>query len=256
MTMSKMLDAVYSTSGFTSENSLSGHPHTPPYTPSRLRTGKRSRIERSDSPVSISGSIHPTETASPASKPTKPAKKRIATDSIKVEELTEAEIGYMGDVDVVFPEDTDSAESSDEHSAGETATAADVSDEEAAGLARKLAQVKCTDDREALLEQRRQRRRERRANTNQAKRSHSQAVKYESDTSDTDALADHDLQSSSRRLRRRTRGPDDLELDLSACANLPSDVGQASPSVQSTVCGDTTQPGDAMDVESDMDLGT
>ncbi|KXT10335.1 hypothetical protein AC579_1034 [Pseudocercospora musae] len=212
--MAGMLDTLYSTSGFTSENSLSGHTHThtrthtPPYTPSRpLTSGKRSRVERSDSPASHAGSIHPTDTVSPRKKPNK----RIATDNIRVEELAEGDAGYMGDLDVVNPDEVEEIDSSDADSLYDQNTASD-DDTEAEKLTRKMSQVRFGDDRDAVFERTRQRRsREKRADSRLFKRSHSQSVKSETEVTDFDAMPDQDRESTRRRLRRRTKGPDDAD---------------------------------------------
>ncbi|KAK4498414.1 hypothetical protein PRZ48_011072 [Zasmidium cellare] len=193
-----MMETLYSTSGFNSEASLSGLPHTPPYTPARVT---KRRLERSDSPASTVGSIHPAETSSPAKK----AAKRAATDDIQVEELAEGDMGYMTDLDVVYPEELEEISSSD---SDEDQDATDVSENEASHLTRKLSRLRCGDDQEVDFEQlRRQRHIEKRAGTRIFKRTHSQSVKSETDVTDADALDDHDLGSSQRRLRRRVRGP-------------------------------------------------
>ena len=106
-TMAGMLEALYSTSGFTSEASLSGHRlHTPPYTPHRAT---KRRLERADSPASTVGSIHPADTHSPAKK----AAKRSVPDNITVEELAEGDAGYSADIDVVYPEELEENDSDD-----------------------------------------------------------------------------------------------------------------------------------------------
>ncbi|KAI5364187.1 hypothetical protein Slin15195_G098450 [Septoria linicola] len=247
--MAGMLDMLHSTSGFTSENSLSGVP-TPPYIPVRpLRVGKRSRLERSDSPASVSGSIHPHETTSPA---TKPAKKRVAVDNIKVEELAE-DVGYMGDVDGILPYETESADSSDaDPDVEEDDTATDDSSDEAVGLARKLSQMGCTDEREAFLQERKRRRQRERRSTNHTKRTHSLANESIAEPTDTEALADHDYEAGKRRLRRRTRGPDDLDFDASQVPASPPGVEQHS-SAPTSVAGDLADIAvvpEAMDVDN------
>ncbi|EME80722.1 uncharacterized protein MYCFIDRAFT_215717 [Pseudocercospora fijiensis CIRAD86] len=226
--MAGMLETLYSTSGFTSENSLSGHPHTPPYTLSLPRPRKsskrsRSRLERSDSPASNAGSLHPTETVSPGKKPNK----RIATDSIRVEELAEGDAGYMGDLDVVNPDEVEEIDSSDGDSLydDQHTASADDHDTEAENLTRKMSQVRFGDDRDAVFERLRQRRtREKRADSRLFKRSHSQSVKSETEVTDFDAMPDQDRESTKRRLRRRTKGPDDADLVF-------DDLPRSSPSV-------------------------
>lgn len=193
-----MMETLYSTSGFNSEASLSGHPHTPPYTPARIT---KRRLERSDSPASTVGSIHPAETSSPAKK----AAKRAATDDIQVEELTEGDVGYMTDIDVVYPDELEEISTS---GSDEDRDATDVSENESSHLTRKLSRLRCGDDQEVNFEQiRRQKHIDKRAGIRNFKRSHSQSVKSETDVTDVDALADHDIGSTQRRLRRRVRGP-------------------------------------------------
>ena len=232
--MAAMLDLLQSTSGFTSENSLSGVP-TPPYTP--FRPGKRSRLERSDSPASVrSGSVHPHETESPASKP---AKKRIAVDNIKVEELPAEDVGYMADSS---NDDNDHDDDDD--------TATDVSGDEAGLLARKLSQMDCTDDRDNFLKDRqRRRRRERRSGVNHTKRTHSLANESIAEPTDVEALGDHDYEAGQRRLRRRTRGPD----ELGYVAKEEPEVGQYSEAGAS-LAGSPVVEVEVMDVDED-DVG-
>ncbi|KAF2213670.1 hypothetical protein CERZMDRAFT_96500 [Cercospora zeae-maydis SCOH1-5] len=220
--MASMLDYLHPASGFTSETSLSGVP-TPPYTPARpLRPGKRSRLERSNSPASISGSIYPHETSSPA---VKPAKKRLAVDNINVEEIPD-DAGYMGDVDGILPYETESADSSDDdsdHDDNDTAT--DVSGDEAIGLAQRLSQMDCADEREAFLQERKRRRQRERKQGNHTKRTHSLANESIAEPTDIEAFDDHDYEVGKRRLRRRTRGPDDMVLDV------PNERPTSSPEV-------------------------
>lgn len=197
-----MMETLYSTSGFNSEASLSGRPHTPPYTPARAKKPTKRRLERSDSPASNAGSIHPVDSDSPAKK----AAKRTVPDNITVEELVEGDIGYITDVDVVYPEELE--EISDSNTDDDRNTATDVSDAEATGLTRKLSRLRCGNDEEVDFEQRRRRRHlEKRNGTRNYKRSHSQTMKSETDITDAEALDDHDIESSQRRLRRRVRGP-------------------------------------------------
>lgn len=246
--MAAMLDLLQSTSGFTSENSLSGVP-TPPYTP--FRPGKRSRLERSDSPASVrSGSIHPHETESPANKP---AKKRIAVDNIKVEELPAEDVGYMADVDGILPYETESADDSsndDNDHDDDDDTATDVSGDEAGLLARKLSQMDCTDDRDNFLKDRqRRRRRERRSGVNHTKRTHSLANESIAEPTDVEALGDHDYEAGQRRLRRRTRGPD----EMGYVAKDETELGQHSEAGAS-IAGSPVVEVEVMDVDED-DVG-
>ncbi|KAK3669393.1 hypothetical protein LTR78_010738 [Recurvomyces mirabilis] len=207
-------------SGFTSEASVSGRPHTPPYTPLRNK-GKR-RLERSDSPAS---SIHPTETISPAKKVPKRASVIAAEDNVRVEELADSDNAYR-DADIVFPEETEEVESQgdgdDEFSITSGSGAEEASESE--GMARRMSRLQCKDgetDEEAKFEKgRRQRRLSRRHMGSQVfKRSHSQSVGNRTGAPaaevadvDTEAMDDHDVLGSKRRLRRRVRGPREDEL--------------------------------------------
>ncbi|EMC95557.1 hypothetical protein BAUCODRAFT_493774 [Baudoinia panamericana UAMH 10762] len=208
------------TPGLVSEAGMSSNLHTPPYTPHRGK-GKRTRVERSDSPAS---SIHPAETESPAKKAAKRAPFVLAegADEIKVEELVEGDVGYMTDIDVVYPEELEEAgSSSDEHGADDELSAGDddLRDDELpeAGLTRRLSKLHCNDaEGEARFEVgRRQRRMSKRlASRNVFKRTHIQsATKSETEEGGTEAdvIDDHDLPASRRRLRRRVEGPRETE---------------------------------------------
>ncbi|KZF21801.1 hypothetical protein L228DRAFT_160259 [Xylona heveae TC161] len=77
------------------------------------------------------------------------------------------------------------------------------------GIVGGLRKLSCDDDTESQSEQeRRDHRRRKRGNTGLFKRSHSQSVGSSADV-DVDALDDHDVRWSARRLRRRVRGPDE-----------------------------------------------
>ncbi|KAM3414071.1 hypothetical protein BST61_g10731 [Cercospora zeina] len=232
--MASMLDYLPSASGFTSETSLSG----------------RSRLERSDSPASISGSIHPHETSSPA---VKPAKKRLAVDNIKVEEIPD-DAGYMGDVDGILPYETESADSSDDdsdHDDNDTAT--DVSGDEEIGLAQRLSQMDCADEREAFLQERKRRRQRGRKQGNHTKRTHSLANESIAEPTDVEAFDDHDYEVGKRRLRRRTRGPDDMVPDVAnERPRSSSEVGRHSSAPTSVAGNDADSPAaevEAMEVD-------
>jgi len=181
-----------------------GRQDTPPYSPARL---PKRRLERSATPASRAGSTHPAETISPAKK----MAKRSSTDNIKVEELSEGDLGYLTDVDVVYPDELEE-NSTDSDDQG---TMTDISDSEAAGLTRRLSRLRCGDDRELDFEQWRQQvHLDKRVSQRTYKRSHSQSVKNEASLPDPEAMADHDVGISQRRLRRRTRGPSDAPRDI------------------------------------------
>lgn len=237
---------------FPSENSLSGRPHTPPYTPSRLEVNrsKRTRLDRSHSPASLAGSVHPAETTSPANTP---AKKRIATDDIKVEEISEHDVGYMGDVDVIHPYDTESADSNDHDSDAEQDTATDMSDTEATNLTKRLSGMRFGDARDRVLETKRQRRQRERRGIPTSKRTHSTSVRGEPEALDPEAMDDHDLECSKRRLRRRTLPPEENQwlsaVILPSMSSENSPVG-ASPGSVSEHHEDESTEAEAMDVDN------
>lgn len=195
---------MHSSSGFTPDPSLSARQQTPPYTPAR---NSKRRLERSATPASRTGSTHPAETISPAKK----IAKRSSADNIKVEELTEGDMGYMTDVDVVYPDELE--ENSTDSDNEDTMT--DISDAEAAGLTRRLSRLRCGDDRDVEFEQIRQQIHLDKRIPRTYKRSHSQSVRNEAAPPDPEAMADHDVRISQRRLRRRTRGPSDAPTDIS-----------------------------------------
>lgn len=202
----RMMETLCSTSGFTPDAALSSRQHTPPYNPARR---SKRRLERSATPASRTSSTHPAETISPAKK----IAKRSSTDNIKVEELTEGDMGYITDVDVVYPDELE--ENSTGSGSDDEGTMTNVSDAEAAGLTRRLSRLRCGDDREVDFEQLRQRIHQDKRNSRTYKRSHSQSVRNEAAMPDPEAMADHDVGISQRRLRRRTRGPGDAPSDIS-----------------------------------------
>lgn len=205
-----MMETMHPISGFTSETSLSGHngPATPPYTPARHKR----RLERSDSPAS---SIHPAETSSPAKK----VIKRTVPDTITVSELTESDLGYLTDLDVVYPdelEELSSLSDVDHYNVSTDEVDSDVDSD--IGLTSRLSRLDCSDDHETkdeveMEKARRERRLSRRHGSRVFKRSHSQSLKSGtavpeafSDV-DLDAIDDQDFAGGVRRLRRRTKGP-------------------------------------------------
>lgn len=191
------METLHPRSGFTSEASLSSRngPATPPYTPAK----NKRRLERSDSPAS---SIHPAETSSPAKK----VMKRADATTIQIEELNENDIGYLTDLDVVYPEELEEVEldTDDEHHE------ADVEDSDS-GISGRFSKLHCDERNEEaeMTKKRRERRLSKRTNSRIFKRSHSQSVKSGSDVTDTDAMDDQDVEASARRLRRKVRGHGD-----------------------------------------------
>lgn len=185
-----------STSGFNSEAGLS----TPPYTPHRTKR----RFERNESPVSVT-SIEPAETSSPAKK----AAERYINDEVKVEELAEGDAGYFTDIDVIHPDELEEVESDSDDWPG---SVEDIDSD--GGIATRLSRLECEDGPEAEFERkRREKRLRKRMDARVFKRSHSQSVQNDTDTTDPDAMADHDLPGSARRLRRRVYGPSEVRMD-------------------------------------------
>ena len=175
-------------------------PHTPPYTPHRAKR----RFERSDSPASIS-SIQPAETTSPAKK----VARRSVEDNVTVEELVEGDLGYATDVDVVYPEELEEKTSST--SADESSD--DDGNESETGISQRFQELGCHASEEAEFEKKRREKHLRtRTNSRLFKRSHSEIIKSDSEVSDVEAMGDHDLVSSARRLRRRVGGPSGIEV--------------------------------------------
>lgn len=205
----------YSVPSMTFETDLSAAadgPHTPPHTPAR---GKR-RFERAASPAS---SIHPVETTSPAKKS---AKRSGMPDTIRVEELTEGDFAYMTDMDLVYPYELEEVgDKTDETDASET-----NDDRSDSAIAHSFSRLHC-EDRPGEAEMhniRRERRRSRRFSSRVYKRSHSEGVGSDTETTDVDAMDDHDLTASARRLRRRTHGPGNAIVE-----STPEDVPRGSP---------------------------
>lgn len=175
-------------------------PHTPPYTPYRAKR----RFERSDSPASIS-SIQPAETISPAKK----VARRSNEDNVTVEELVEGDLGYATDVDVVYPEELEEKTSS----TSEDDSSEDDGNESDTGISQRFEELGCHDSEEAEFERKRREKHLRtRTNSRLFKRSHSQIIKSDSEVSDMEAMGDHDLSSSARRLRRRLDGTSAIEV--------------------------------------------
>lgn len=193
-------------------------PHTPPYTPHSTKH----RFERADSPAS-SLSIQPTETSSPAKKTEKASTK----DDLRVTELVEGDAGYITDIDVVYPEELEEAESETDD---EQSNSAHNEPEEE--IADRLLRLACDDDEEAVFERKRKEKRLRKRRESRIyKRSHSQSVKSDSEAVDKDAMADHDFNSSARRLRRRVNGPTELSNDTTTTGSL-NESGRLAPAAE------------------------
>jgi hypothetical protein len=197
------METLTSPSGFATEASILGNaPHTPPYTPHRSKRP----LERNDSPASVK-SIHPAETSSPAKK----AARQQVEDGIRVEELTEGDAGYITDVDVVYPHELEEVESDSERESDSGDEGSESGDE----ISSRLSRLGCDDSPEAEFEKkRRAEHRRKRRDSRVFKRSHSQSVKSDADVTDPEAMADHDVAASARRLRRRVRGPNEANAGM------------------------------------------
>ena len=212
------METLSPSSGFASEASLPGNaPHTPPYTPHRAKRP----LERNDSPASMR-SIHPVETSSPAKKV---AKKQVQND-IRVEELTEGDAGYITDIDVVYPHELEEVDTDSDRSSGNGDEEHESGDE----ISSRLSRLDCDDSPEGQFERKRRAEHLRRRRDSRIfKRSHSQSVKSDTEVTDPEAMADHDVAASARRLRRRTRGPTGYESGMDDVTSSPiQSVGLAS----------------------------
>lgn len=193
-------------------------PRTPPYTPHRAKRP----FQRSDSPASIS-SVQPAETTSPAKK----AAKWTVPDNVKVEELVEGDAGYVTDIDVVEPAELEEKISND----SEDESSEDDGHDSDTGISQRFQELGCHDDEEAEFERKRREHHVRRRTSSRLfKRTHSQSIKSDSEVSDIEAMGDHDLSSSARRLRRRVRGPSGVEVfDVPRSSPEPGSAGLAAP---------------------------
>lgn len=229
--------------GSTSEAS---GPRTPPYTPRRKKynaanasgfAGGR-RLERSASPAS-SASIHPAETESPARRTAKregsapseaDEEEERGEEKLKVEELAEGDVGYITDIDIVYPGELEEANSSDCDSAGSsTSSDLDSDSDSNAAVTRRLSRLRCGDENaEANFEKDRRLRRlsKRNMGLRLPKRTHSQSVEGDttSDVTDLEAMDDQDRADSQRRLRRRVKGPREAEIAF-------EDLPRSSPEI-------------------------
>lgn len=184
------------------ERAAKSRPQTPPYTPNRSKIG----FQRADSPAP---SIHPTETVSP----TKPVDVRNEVPStVIVQELADGHPDYSTDVELVYPDELEEVGSASE-------MISDISDSEEDSdhvISSRMSQLHCEDRAgEAKMQRvRRERRLSKRLARRPFKRRHSQSNNSESEVTDVDAMDDQDVPSSARRLRRRMKGPDDVELRL------------------------------------------
>lgn len=186
--------------------------------------------------------IRPNETSSPA--PRKKATKRhqIVEGTVKVEELTDTDAGYIADIEVVYPHELEEAEDSclsgeegfvkGYGSVAQVEEDDDDSDDAPSSVAEQFSRLGCadTDDAEAEFEKkRREKHIRRRAESRVFKRPHSLIINPDVEVADSEAMADHDLPMSARRLRRRVEGPDE---DVSDVPMSPADSAMVSPAAE------------------------
>lgn len=183
----------------TPEFKMRGHSlHTPPQTPNF----SKQRFMREDSPASIQ-SIHPTETISPAKRP----EQQHVEDGVQIEELTEADAGYIADVDVIYPEELEEPASESELNISSSNDDSDMN------ITHPFSRLECMDGAEVEFEKKRRAKHVRKRTTSRVfKRSHSTSVKSDAEITDSDAMGDQDRASSARRLRRRTRGQSGVQV--------------------------------------------
>ncbi|EON63758.1 hypothetical protein W97_02986 [Coniosporium apollinis CBS 100218] len=126
----------------------------------------------------------------------------MRSTDLDLEEVFETDPGYDSDIEVVWPDNYEEATSSkaDEDDMGVPT-----------GIVRGIEQLRCDGDSDGAEERQRRwdRRRMRWSARPYNKRSHAESVEGASDPDDLEAIDDHDVGMSARRLRRRTRGPND-----------------------------------------------
>lgn len=140
----------------------------------------------------------------------------------------EGDAGYITDIDVVYPEELEERTSS----IGEHDNSDDEGNDSDTGISRRFQQLACEDSEEAAFERKRRESHVRkRASSRLFKRSHSQSIKSDTEASDAEAMGDHDLSSSVRRLRRRVRGPSGIEIfdDVPRSSPEPGSAGLSAP---------------------------
>ncbi|KAK6438040.1 hypothetical protein LTR95_005764 [Oleoguttula sp. CCFEE 5521] len=199
------------TLGFRSESSLSSRtgPDTPPYTPAKSKR----RLARSDSPAL---SVHPTETVSPPKKQRKPT----TPDEVTVKELHEGETDYDTDASVIYPQELEEvvsrsdADQDSSHSDNDSDVQQDTT-----SIAAPFADLRCessTHEVDDMEQARLAKRRSKRADSRVFKRPHSQTVKsvVPGVSDPTEAMDDQDTLVGARRLRRRTKEPEDMKMAL------------------------------------------
>ncbi|OQO11358.1 hypothetical protein B0A48_05614 [Cryoendolithus antarcticus] len=204
-----MLGTMHPVSGSRSESSLSSKhgPVTPPYTPAKPKR----RLDRSDSPAL---SVHPTETVSPPKKQNKPS----TPDEVTVMEINEGETDYDTDASVVYPQELEEVVSRNDANQDSSHSDHDSDVEhDTTGIAAPFADLSCENSKQEIndMEQVRQaKRRSKRADSRVFKRPHSQTIKsiVPGVSDPMEAMDDHDTVAGIRRLRRRTKEPEEMKL--------------------------------------------
>lgn len=172
-----------------------------------------------------------------------------------VEEMTEDDIGYGSDTEVVFPDGVEEA-------TGTKETRDRNGDD--AGISGKFEEMNCEDESIGAGEDQRHRfeRRKKRWSGRLFKRTHSQSIGSDTDDADLDGLGSYEAGSSARRLRRKLNGgPGDRSSlifeDLGDSYTLPEEQEHAhgnGPSMPPDVEGSHSLPfwvlQDPMDVDS------
>jgi hypothetical protein len=155
----------------------------------------------------VHSAIQADETASPAKKV---SRRHVSedTDEVVVQELTEGDVGYAADSETVYPHELEEVESSSDTDSPSESEGGDDESDSGDGIADQLSRLECEDDAEVEFEKkRREKHVRRRTNSRVFKRPHSLTINPEMEVVDSDAMGDHDLPESARRLRRRVRGP-------------------------------------------------
>lgn len=201
-------------------------PRTPPYTPHNRQPFLRSdspaspytpythrrQLQRSESPASVQ-SIHPVETISPR----KLQEQINDQSSVQVEELHEGDAGYITDTELIYPEELEEPRSPTHSQASLSSSSSSSSDAEESEITHHFSRLGCADGGESPLERRRRLQRKRKcAESRVFKRPHSLSVQGDAEMTDTDGMPDHDRSASARRLRRRVRGPSQVQVVFEA----------------------------------------
>lgn len=150
---------------------------------------------------------------------------------VVVEELSDDDVGYASDIEVLRPDELEEVESESESSDGQDSE--DKRDPHAA-IVRRMSKLHCED---TGLSERRQRQIRKRWGSGLFKRTHSQTLGSDPETDYVGAMDDQDV--TTRRLRRRVRGPDDRSSLIFEDVN---GAGQSEQGERSSV-GTPSRPG-------------